>query len=178
MISEQQLQQYKEWKLHLIPLKDDTKKPEYKTIRVKQKENGKFKTEFPWKKDPNTGEYITWSDEELLEAKRLGINQEACGLIDIDCDALEGSQFMSEFPDTFTIGKKVNGSTYIRKKLYFYDGLTEHKSFGKDTEHGSVIENLAHTQSYCFGGDRITLNNVTKFEAPGNRTPLHTLIFC
>ena len=160
MISESELKKYKEWGLHLVPLADDTKKPKYKTIRVKQKENGKFTTEFPWKKDPNTGEYITWSDEELLEAKRVGVNHEACSLIDVDCDALEGSQFMSEFPATLTIGKEVDNKVVTRKKLYFYDGFTEHKSFGKDTEHGCVIENLAHTQSWCFGDGRIIINDV------------------
>ena len=159
-MTEQELKQYKEWGLHLIPLKDGTKVPDSKKFWVKQKGNGKLIPEWCWKQDPETKEFIKWSDEELLKAKRLGINHEACSVIDVDCDAVEGSQFMSEFPETLTIGKKVNGSTYIRKKIYFYDGLTEHKSFGKDTEHGSVIENLAHTQSYCFGGDRITLNNV------------------
>ncbi len=159
-MTEQELKQYKEWGLHLIPLLDGTKIPASKKFWIKQKGNGKLIPEWCWKKNPETKEFIDWSDEELLEAKRVGINHEACSLIDVDCDAVEGSQFMSEFPDTLTIGKKVDGSTYIRKKIYFYDGLTEHKSFGKDTEHGSVIENLAHTQSYCFGGDRIILNNV------------------
>ena len=159
-MTEQELKIYKEWGLHLIPLKDGTKVPDSKKFWVKQKGNGKLIPEWCWKKNPETKEFIDWSDEELLKAERLGINHEACNLIDVDCDALEGSQFMSEFPDTLTIGKKVDGSTYIRKKIYFYDGLTEHKSFGKDTEHGSVIENLAHTQSFCFGKDRITLNNV------------------
>ncbi len=159
-MTEQELKQYKEWGLHLIPLKDGTKVPASKKFWVKQKGNGKLIPEWCWKKNPETKEFIKWSDEELLKAERVGINHEACSVIDVDCDAVEGSQFMSEFPETLTIGKKVNGSTYIRKKIYFYDGLTEHKSFGKDTEHGSVIENLAHTQSYCFGGDRITLNNV------------------
>ena len=159
-MTEQELKQYKEWGLHLIPLKDGTKVPASKKFWVKQKGNGKLIPEWCWKKNPETKEFIKWSDEELLKAERVGINHEACSVIDVDCDAVEGSQFMSEFPETLTIGKKVNGSTYIRKKIYFYDGLTEHKSFGKDTEHGSVIENLAHTQSFCFGGDRITLNNV------------------
>ena len=134
MISEQQLKQFKEWGIRdaLMPLQDDTKKPQYKTIRVKQKENGKFKTEFPWKKDPNTGEYITWSDEELLKAKRVGVNQEACDLLDIDCDTIEGSPFMSELPDTLTIGKEVNGKVVVRKKLYFIEGF--HKMESLETE--------------------------------------------
>ena len=159
MISEAELKQYKEWGLHLVPLQDDTKKPQYKTIRVKQKENGKFKTEFPWKKDPNTGEYITWSDEELLEAKRVGINQEASSLLDVDCDNIEGSPFMSELPETLTIGKKVNGKVVVRKKLYFVNGFHKPKSY-KNHNGEMVIERLSHTQSWCFGDNRIILNNV------------------
>ena len=158
MITEQELKQYKEWGLHLIPLKDDTKKPVSKPY-WKKNGTGKLERHDSWKWNEH-GDYLKFSDEEILEAQRVGINHEACSVIDVDCDALEGSSFMSEFPDTLTIGKKVNGSTYIRKKIYKYDGLTEHKSFGKDTEHGSIIENLAHTQSWLFGDGRITLNNV------------------
>ncbi len=156
-MTEQELKIYKEWGLHLIPLKDDTKKPVSKPY-WKKNGTGKFERHDSWKWDEH-GDFLKFSDEELLKAERLGINHEACSVIDVDCDALEGSSFMSEFPDTLTIGKKVNGSTYIRKKIYKYDGLTEHKSFGSK-ETGAVIENLAHTQSWCFGGDRITLNNV------------------
>ena len=158
MISESELKQYKEWGLHLVPLLDDTKKPKYKTIRVKQKGNGKFKTEFPWKKDPNTGEYITWSDEELLESKRVGINHEACSLIDVDCDTIEGSPFMSELPATLTIGKKVDGKVVVSKKLYFVEGFIKHKQYKHNDE--VIIEQLAHTQSWCFGDNRIILNDV------------------
>ena len=110
-MTEQELKQYKEWGLHLIPLLDGTKIPASKKFWIKQKGNGKLIPEWCWKKNPETKEFIDWSDEELLEAKRVGINHEACSLIDVDCDAVEGSQFMSEFPDTLTIGKKVDGST-------------------------------------------------------------------
>jgi|TARA_Y100000031_G_scaffold22186_1_gene23013 hypothetical protein len=158
MISESELKKYKEWGLHLIPLKDGEKIPVSKPY---WKKNGSGKLErfdsWKWDEDKN---YLKFSDEELLEAKRIGINHEACGLIDVDCDDIDGSQFMSEFPDTLTIGDKINGSTFIRKKLYFYDGFTEHKSFGKGLDCGTIIENLAHTQSWCFGDGRIILNNV------------------
>jgi len=160
MISESELKKYKEWGIRdaLIPLKDDTKKPEYKTY-WKKNGSGKLERVDSWKWDEDKN-YLKFSDEEVLKAKRVGVNHEACSLIDVDCDALEGSQFMSEFPDTLTIGDKINGLTYIRKKLYFYDGFTEHLSFGKGLPSGTIIENLAHTQSWCFGDGRIILNNV------------------
>jgi len=158
MISESELKLYKEWGLHLIPLKEGVKVPASKKFWSER--NGKWEVDYCWKRDPETKDFIRWSDEELLKATRVGINHEACDLVDADCDALEGSQFMSELPETLTIGGKVNGSTYIRKKLYYYDGLTEHISFGKGKESGTIIENLAHTQSWCFGDGRIILNNV------------------
>ena len=167
-LTESELKKYKEWGLHLVPLSDGSKAPRYKKFWDKDKD-GKWIPDCCWKKNPETKEFIRWSDEELLQAERVGINHEACSLIDVDCDDIDASQFMSEFPETFTVGSKVNGSTLIRKKLYFYNGFTEHKSFGKGNEFikekfnkksGTIIENLAHTQSWCFGDGRVILNDV------------------
>ena len=52
----------------LIPLSPQTKKPINKEFYA----NGK--TEWHWKKDPITGQFIKYSDKELLEATRIGIN--------------------------------------------------------------------------------------------------------
>ena len=101
MISEQQLKQYKEWGLHLIPLKDDTKKPVSKAF-MKKNGTGEGGLTYSWKWDEDKN-YLKFSDEELLEAKRVGINHDACSMIDVDCDVIEGSQFMSELPETLTI---------------------------------------------------------------------------
>ncbi len=59
---------------YLIPLSSKTKKP----INKKFYANGK--TEWHWKKDPITNQYIEYSDKELLEATRIGINHEAAGV--------------------------------------------------------------------------------------------------
>ncbi len=158
-LTESELKKYKEWGLHLVPLSDGSKAPRYKKFWDKDKD-GKWIPDCCWKKNPETKEFIRWSDEELLQAERVGINHEACSLIDVDCDDIDASQFMSEFPETFTVGSKVNGSTFIRKKLYFYNGVTEHKSFGKGLDCGAIIENLSHTQSWSFGDGRIILNDV------------------
>ena len=156
MISESELKKYKEYGFHLIPLKDDTKKPVSKPY-WKKNGKGKLEKDYSWKWDEDKN-YLKFSDEELLQAQRIGINHDACSMIDVDCDTVEGSPFMSELPETLTIGKKVNGKVVVRKKLYFVDGFIKHKQYKHDDE--VIIEQLAHTHSWCFGDDRIILNNV------------------
>jgi len=158
MISEQQLQQYKEWGIRdaLIPLKDGEKNPESK-FTGRYEDNGKEIWSWKWDKDKN---YLKFPDEELLKAKRLGVNHEACALVDIDCDTIEGSPFMSELPDTLTVGRKEpDHGKIVRKKLYFHNGFIKPESF-KDHNGKMVIEILSKTQSWCFGDERIILNDV------------------
>jgi len=156
MISKSELKQYKEWGLHLIPLKDGEKNPESK-FTGRYDDNGKQIWSWKWDKDKN---YLTFPDEELLKAKRIGVNHEACSLIDIDCDTIEGSPFMFELPDTLTVGRKEpNGKKVVRKKFYYADGFIKPESF-KDHNGKAVIEILSKTQSWCFGDERIILNDV------------------
>ena len=160
MISESQLKQYKEWGIRdaLIPLQEGVKVPASKKFWSER--NGKWEADYCWKRDPETKEFIHWSDEELLKAKRVGVNQEACSLIDVDCDTIEGSPFMSELPDTLTIGRKEpDGKKVVRKKLYYANGFIKPESF-KDHNGKAVVEILSKTQSWCFGDERIILNDV------------------
>jgi len=156
MIAEQKLKQYKEWGLHLIPLKDDTKKPVFKPY-WKKNGTGKLERHDSWKWDEH-GDFLKFSDEELLKAERLGISHEPCSLLAVDCDAVEGSPFMSELPDTLTVGKKVNGKALVRQKFYFANGSIKHKQYKHNDE--VIIEQLCHTHSWFHGGDRIILNDV------------------
>ena len=156
MISETELKQYKEYGLHLIPLKDGEKNPESK-FTGRYDDNGKQIWSWKWDKDKN---YLKFPDEELLKATRLGVNHEACSLIDVDCDTIEGSPFMSELPDTLTVGRKEpDHGKVVRKKLYYADGYIKPESF-KDHNGKPVIEILSKTQSWCFGDERIILNDV------------------
>ena len=158
MTSKSELKQYKEWGLHLIPLKEGVKVPASKKFWSER--NGKWEVDYCWKRDPETKEFIRWSDEELLKATRVGINHEACSLIDIDCDTIEGSPFMSQLPDTLTLGRKEpDGKKVVRKKLYYANGFIKPVSF-KDHNGKAVVEILSKTQSWCFGDERIILNDV------------------
>ena len=76
MISESELKKYKEWGLHLIPLKDGEKIPVSKPY-WKKNGSGKLERFDSWKWDENKN-YLNYSDEELLKAKRIGVNHEAC----------------------------------------------------------------------------------------------------
>jgi len=156
MISELELKKYKEWGLHLVPLQEDTKKPVSKPY-WKKNGSGKIVRHDSWKWDEDKN-YLKFSDEELLKSKRLGVSHEPSSLIDVDCDAIEGSPFMSQLPETLTIGKKVNGKVVVRKKLYFINGFIKHKQYKHNDE--VIIEQLCHTHSWFHGGDRIILNDV------------------
>ena len=160
MISESELKKYKEWGIRdaLIPLQDNTKKPQYKTY-WKKNGSGKLERVDSWKWDEDKN-YLKFSDEEVLKAKRLGVNHEACALIDVDCDTIEGSPFMSELPDTLTVGRKEpDHGKVVRKKLYYANGFIKPESF-YDHNGKAVVEILSKTQSWCFGDERIVLNDV------------------
>jgi len=165
MISELELKKYKGYGFHLLPLLDGSKVPASKKFWIQK--NGKWIPDYCWKRDPETKEFIRWSDEELLRAKRIGVNHEACSLIDVDCDTVEGSPFMSELPETLTIGKKVDDKVVVRKKLYFANGFIKHKQYKHYDE--VIIEQLCHTQSWCFGDERIILNDVQPTTKSGNK---------
>ena len=156
MPSLSELKQYKEYGLHLIPLKDGEKNPESK-FTGRYDDNGKQIWSWKWDKDKN---YLKFPDEELLKATRLGVNHEACSLIDVDCDTIEGSPFMSQLPETLTVGRKEpDHGKIVRKKLYYANGFIKPKSY-LDHKKKAVVEILSKTQSWCFGDERIILNDV------------------
>ena len=132
-----------------------TKKYDKKPSVKKFYANGK--TEWRWKKNPITGQYIKWSDQELLDAKAIGINHEASGLVAVDGDAPECSDFMSAIPPTLTVTK----GNSIRQKLYKVNGnrkTTKYKHKDK-----TVIEVLTNTQSWLCGEGK-QINNVKPAE--------------
>ena len=155
IITRELIKQLKSYGLHLISIKDKKpNKPEFY--------NGSG--DWSWKKDKD-GNYITYSNKEP-QKHELGVNHEACSMVDTDFDCDESPQFQHLLPQTLTVGSKYNGTEQIRKKIYFVEeGIeTEHTSFPTNrnvkAEDGTVIENLAHTQSWIAGGNRFIINNV------------------
>tara|TARA_R110000823_G_C15944858_1_gene500816 strand:+ start:557 stop:2428 length:1872 start_codon:yes stop_codon:yes gene_type:complete len=159
MITKEQLNKYKEWGLTLIPLTTDTKKPQSK-FTGRYKPNGD--EEWSWKKSKG----ITYSDNELLAASRLGIDHEASNTIDIDFDdkQLHAHKFIDILPATLTIGKIYNGSgrATANHKLFLkpknVEMITESYPKKVEDKGKKIIELLPNTQSHYFG-DREIIND-------------------
>jgi len=149
MITESNIKQFQEWGFTLIPLKDKEKKPESKFTG---KYDAKGKKLFSWKKSKG----ITWSDQELLDSSRVGVDHDASNIIDIDFDNPAAIKFMHMLPETLTIGKDVEGETISTHELYRYDGNRKSESYGKNTDDGCVIEVLTNTQTHIAGDRLIT----------------------
>ena len=138
---------------YLIPLSSDTKKPIPKKFQI----NGH--AEYHWKKNPITGEYIKYTDEELLNATRIGINHEAGDLVATDGDAEECSDFMSVLPPTLTVTK----GNSIRQKLYKVNGYKKTTKYKHKDK--VVIEVLTNTQSWlCGDGKQINYVKPSEIE--------------
>ena len=152
------LDKYKKWGLVIVPLKDTTKKPESKFTGRYDDEGKQI---WSWKYSKG----ITYSDKELLAVRRWGVDHEASDTFDADFDdsLLHAHKFIDLLPDTFTIGKKYNGSGIptANHKLFFKPKDVEIKteSYGKITDAGCIIELLPNTQSHYFG-DRDIINDI------------------
>ena len=139
----EQVKKFQEWGFTLVPLKDKEKKPKSKLCK-----DGKYH----WKKKHN----VEWTDQELLDSSRVGVDHEASNIIDVDFDNLVATKFMSMLPESLTIGKDVEGKTISTHKLYRYDGNRKSESYGKNTDDGCIIELLTNTQTHIAGDRKIT----------------------
>jgi hypothetical protein len=131
------IKRFQDYGMKLIPLQDGTKKPQIKF--------GKWKG-------------VSWSNDEIQSAKRLGVMHEESGVLDIDADSKEAQKYMHLLPETLTIGKKIDGRTVTTHKLYFYSGKSKTESLGKNTDDGCQIELLTNTQTHVIG-DRVIIND-------------------
>ena len=61
-----------------------------------------------------------WSEQELLDANRLGAFHKESNIYDVDFDdkSFNAHKFIDMLPPTLTIGKKVNGRTIATHKIY------------------------------------------------------------
>ena len=110
MITKDDVKKYKElFGDYIVPLGTD-KKP------ISLPFNVEGETKWCWKRNPNTNEFIKYPEDKLIGAEGLGVSLEPSNLIVADGDMIETSPFMSELPDTYTTGKKLNGKTLIRQK--------------------------------------------------------------
>ena len=125
---------------HLIPL-DENKQP-----------IGSWK--FNKMGDPDSG-YRKFSNEELLKAAAVGCNLEADRITAVDLDSPEARCFDNLYDETFTTFSKGKGVSQLLYKLAD-DVEPNHYSLPKKgsaalAEDGTIIENIAKTQSFLFG---------------------------
>ena len=166
------IEKYKSWGFNLTPAayRPDDKPKDKKPVAVK---NGDGK----WKWNIKAGK--TWSDDELvaaLETKRLAVyhnpsKYNAPGQILFDAESddktFRVNRYLNLFPDTFTIGKKVNGVIIPTHKLYAKPNDVEKvKQYGYDDPiEGKKVELLCSGVSVIDGLDRIILDSRKPIEA-------------
>ena len=134
---------------HLIPL-DENKQP-----------IGSWK--FNEMGEPESG-YKKFPDADLLAAPALGENLEADRINAVDLDALEARTFEEEYPETFTTYSKGKGVSQLLYKLAD-DVEPEHYSLPKKNsaalaQDGTILENIAKTQSFLLGINKIISRDV------------------
>ena len=116
-INVQNLEKFKSYGFALTPVTKSLDPEEDKKPHLK---------DFKWSTD--------WTDQELLDANRIGAFHKDSKIFDVDIDDKKyiANKFYDLLPPTFTIGKKVNGQYSELKRfggLYFtWDG----DSYGKN----------------------------------------------
>ena len=140
MINVENLEKFKSYGFALTPVikskdPDEDKKPKTK--------------DFKWSTD--------WTDQELLDASRIGAFHKDSKIFDVDFDDKDfiANKFKSLLPPTLEIGKKVNGRVESTHLIYRASGKT--KDYKKSQP---LVELIGNTQTIIAGVDRVIINNV------------------
>ena len=168
------IQKYKSWGMSLTPAiyKPDDKSKDKHPVCLKD-EKGKFTWNVIAKKE--------WTDEDLaaaLETKRLAVyhNPGKYGapgqrFMDAESDdkTFKVNNYFVCFPDSYTIGKKVNGKIITTRKVYKVPEGTKVKNYSYvDKDEGTIVELLTSGYSIIDGLDRLVLDS----REPINADPL------
>ena len=145
-ITNENVQKFKSYGFVLTPVIKSKDPSEDKKPLVNKK------TEYMWS---NRVGY-EWTDQELLDANRIGAWHEDSKIFDVDFDdrELNAHKFIDMLPPTFTIGKKVNGRTIATHLIY---KTNENVKDEKKTQ--PLVEMLANTQTIIAGVDRVIIND-------------------
>jgi len=106
-----------------------------------------------------------WTDQELLDANRIGAYHNDSGIMDVDFDdkTFNAHKFIDMLPPTLTIGKNVNGREVPTHKIYKKKDNVKFKPYSYPTtaaKGGKIIETLTSGQTIIAGVDRVIINNV------------------
>ena len=140
MINVENLEKFKSYGFALTPVIKSKNPHEDKKPKLK---------DYKWTSD--------WSDQELLDANRIGAFHRDSKIFDVDFDDKNyiANQFYDLLPNTLTIGKKVNGRTVPTHLIY----KTKKKVKDYKKSH-PYVELIGNTQTIIAGVDRVIINNV------------------
>ena len=146
MINAENVQKFKSYGFILTPV-HKSKDPKVDKNPVTNK-----KTNWTWS---NKSGY-EWTDQELLDANRIGAFHEDSEIFDVDFDCKKyiAHKFIDMLPPTFTVGKKVNGKTIATHLIYRTKDKV--KTY-KETQ--PKVELLASGQTIIAGVDRVIIND-------------------
>ena len=146
MINAENVQKFKSYGFILTPV-HKSKDPKVDKNPVTNK-----KTNWTWS---NKSGY-EWTDQELLDANRIGAFHEDSKIydVDFDCKKYIAHKFIDMLPPTFTVGKKVNGKTIATHLIYRTKDKV--KTY-KETQ--PKVELLASGQTIIAGVDRVIIND-------------------
>ena len=166
------IKQLKSWGMNLTPANysPDNKERDKLPVAVKNGDG-----EWHWNIN---GTSKVWSDEELaaaLENKRLAVYHNpgkygATGQRFFDAESddktFRVNKYMKLWPETFTIGKVVNGVTHETHKLYKLPKNVEVKKYSyAHKNEGTKVELLCSGVSIIDGLDRLIINDKEPVEA-------------
>ena len=156
MINYENIKNFKSWGFKLTPV-HKSKNPNLDKMPVSVNQQWSNKVGYDW------------TDQELLEANRIGAYHKDSGIYDIDFDdkSFTAHKFIDMLPPTLTIGKKVNGRVIATHKIYKKPDNVKLKTyeFPRSAAKGdTVVELLASTQTIIAGIDRVIVNNVKPVE--------------
>ena len=146
MINAENVQKFKSYGFILTPVHKS------KDPKVDKNPVCNAKTNWTWS---NISGY-EWTDQELLDANRIGAFHEDSKIFDVDfdCKKFIAHKFIDMLPPTFTVGKKVNGKTIPTHLIYRTKDKV--KTY-KETQ--PKVELLASGQTIIAGVDRVIIND-------------------
>ena len=146
MINPENVQKFKSYGFILTPVHKS------KDPKVDKNPVCNAKTNWTWS---NISGY-EWTDQELLDANRIGAFHEDSEIydVDFDCKKYIAHKFIDMLPPTFTVGKKVNGKTIATHLIYRTKDKV--KTY-KETQ--PKVELLASGQTIIAGVDRVIIND-------------------
>ena len=146
MINPENVQKFKSYGFILTPVHKS------KDPKVDKNPVCNAKTNWTWS---NISGY-EWTDQELLDANRIGAFHEDSEIydVDFDCKKYIAHKFIDMLPPTFTVGKKVNGKTIPTHLIYRTKDKV--KTY-KETQ--PKVELLASGQTIIAGVDRVIIND-------------------